>query len=112
MIPKPGDANREVPVNETFHEQADDELTEKELKQNVGNQNGLIVVLWNTNQNPNGNDIVVAARAEGNAIRNKGNQIRCYNYRGLGIQLQAEEFDLMATAVDLDESGKSMQTVF
>nr|GEW12569.1 hypothetical protein [Tanacetum cinerariifolium] len=32
MIPKPGDANREVPVNETFHEQTDDELTEKELK--------------------------------------------------------------------------------
>ncbi|GJV01782.1 hypothetical protein Tco_1335351 [Tanacetum coccineum] len=27
------DADREVPVNETFHEQTDDELTEKELKQ-------------------------------------------------------------------------------
>ncbi|GJU50828.1 hypothetical protein Tco_1220383 [Tanacetum coccineum] len=33
MIPKPGDQNREVLVNETFHEQTDDELTEKELKQ-------------------------------------------------------------------------------
>nr|GEW54472.1 retrovirus-related Pol polyprotein from transposon TNT 1-94 [Tanacetum cinerariifolium] len=33
MIPEPGDQNREVPVNETFHEQTDDELTEKELKQ-------------------------------------------------------------------------------
>nr|GEV08026.1 hypothetical protein [Tanacetum cinerariifolium] len=33
MIPKPGDSNREVPVNETFHVQTDDELTEKELKQ-------------------------------------------------------------------------------
>nr|GEX36268.1 hypothetical protein [Tanacetum cinerariifolium] len=33
MIPKPGDTNREVPVNETFHVQIDDELTEKELKQ-------------------------------------------------------------------------------
>nr|GEZ92353.1 hypothetical protein [Tanacetum cinerariifolium]GEZ92756.1 hypothetical protein [Tanacetum cinerariifolium] len=31
MIPKP-DPNREVPVNETFHVQTDDELTEKELK--------------------------------------------------------------------------------
>ncbi|GJW77945.1 hypothetical protein Tco_0139627 [Tanacetum coccineum] len=31
MIPEPGDANREVPVNETFHEQTDDELNE--LKQ-------------------------------------------------------------------------------
>ncbi|GJZ66944.1 hypothetical protein Tco_0630184 [Tanacetum coccineum] len=33
MIPKPGDQNREVPINETFHEHIDDELTEKELKQ-------------------------------------------------------------------------------
>nr|GEU68885.1 retrovirus-related Pol polyprotein from transposon TNT 1-94 [Tanacetum cinerariifolium] len=33
MIHEPGDTNREVPVNETFHVQTDDELTEKELKQ-------------------------------------------------------------------------------
>ncbi|GKE98363.1 hypothetical protein Tco_0021714, partial [Tanacetum coccineum] len=33
MIPEPGDPNREIPVNETFHEQTDDELTEKERKQ-------------------------------------------------------------------------------
>nr|GEW82514.1 hypothetical protein [Tanacetum cinerariifolium]GEW84214.1 hypothetical protein [Tanacetum cinerariifolium] len=33
MIPEPGDKNQEVPVNETFHVQTDDELTEKELKQ-------------------------------------------------------------------------------
>ncbi|GJZ75143.1 hypothetical protein Tco_0639608 [Tanacetum coccineum] len=33
MIPELGDQNREVPVNETFHEQIDDELTKKELKQ-------------------------------------------------------------------------------
>ncbi|GJR49942.1 copia protein [Tanacetum coccineum] len=102
--------------------------------QNVGNHNGLIVVLGIANQNPNGNGNVVAARAEGNAIGNNGNQIRCYNCRGLGhlarnctvrprrrdvaylqtqlliaqkeevgIQLQAEEFDLMAAAADLDE---------
>ncbi|GJZ87358.1 copia protein [Tanacetum coccineum] len=100
--------------------------------QNVRNQNGLIVVLGIANQNGNGN--VVAVRAEGNANRNNGNQIRCYNCRGLGhlarnctvrprrrdvaylqtqlliaqkeeagIQLQAEEFDLMVVATDLDE---------
>ncbi|GKE11997.1 retrovirus-related pol polyprotein from transposon TNT 1-94 [Tanacetum coccineum] len=34
--------------------------------------------------NPNGNGNVVAARAEGNMIGNNGNQIRCYNCRGLG----------------------------
>nr|GFA54806.1 hypothetical protein [Tanacetum cinerariifolium] len=33
MITEPGDPNREVLVNETFHVQTDDELTEKELKQ-------------------------------------------------------------------------------
>nr|GEU77267.1 hypothetical protein [Tanacetum cinerariifolium] len=33
MIPKPGEANREVTVTETFHVKTDDELTEKELKQ-------------------------------------------------------------------------------
>nr|GEV16859.1 reverse transcriptase domain-containing protein [Tanacetum cinerariifolium] len=32
MIPEPGDPNREVLVNETFHVQTDDKLTEKELK--------------------------------------------------------------------------------
>ncbi|GJW67474.1 hypothetical protein Tco_0121898 [Tanacetum coccineum] len=32
-IPKPGDPDREVPVAETFHKQADEELTEKEVKQ-------------------------------------------------------------------------------
>nr|GEX34903.1 copia protein [Tanacetum cinerariifolium] len=54
--------------------------------QNVGNQNGLIFVLEianpNTNQIRNGN--VVVARDEGNANRDNGNQIRCYNCRGLG----------------------------
>ncbi|GJR61200.1 retrovirus-related pol polyprotein from transposon TNT 1-94 [Tanacetum coccineum] len=102
--------------------------------QNVGNQNELIVVPGIANQNPNRNGNVVAERAEGNAIGNNGNQIRCYNCRGLGhiarncivrpkrrddaylqtqlliaqkeeagIQLQAEEFDLMVAAADLDE---------
>ncbi|GJZ91420.1 hypothetical protein Tco_0663347 [Tanacetum coccineum] len=33
MLPEPSDPDREVPVNETFHEQTDEELTKKELKQ-------------------------------------------------------------------------------
>nr|GFB07662.1 hypothetical protein [Tanacetum cinerariifolium] len=102
--------------------------------QNVGIQNGLIGVLGNANQNPNKNDNLVAARAEGIVIGHNGNQIRCYNYRGVGhfarnctvrprrrdvaylqtqlliaqkeeagIQLQAKEFDLMATTAYIDD---------
>nr|GEX61321.1 hypothetical protein [Tanacetum cinerariifolium] len=97
--------------------------------QNVGNLNG-----YNAMQNVGNQGNLVAARAEGNAGGQDGNQIRCYNCRGVGyfarnctvrprrrdvaylqtqllitqkeeagIQLQAEEFDLMAAAADLDE---------
>nr|GEX27654.1 hypothetical protein [Tanacetum cinerariifolium] len=50
--------------------------------QNVGNQNGLIGVPGNANLNRNGN--LVAARAEGNVAGHNGNQIRCYNCKGVG----------------------------
>nr|GEY50107.1 retrovirus-related Pol polyprotein from transposon TNT 1-94 [Tanacetum cinerariifolium] len=63
----------------------------KNLENLNGNQNGLIVILGNANQNPNGNGNLVATRAEGNATGQNG------------IPLQAEEFDLMAAAADLDE---------
>nr|GEY23378.1 hypothetical protein [Tanacetum cinerariifolium] len=73
---------------------------------NVRNQNGLIGVQGNGNLNGNGN--LVAAHVEGNAAGLNGNQIRCYNCRGVGhyarnYTLQAEEFDLMAAAADLNE---------
>nr|GEZ71937.1 integrase, catalytic region, zinc finger, CCHC-type, peptidase aspartic, catalytic [Tanacetum cinerariifolium] len=102
--------------------------------QNGGNQNGLLGVQGNGNQNQIGNGNLVAARAEGNAAGQNGNQIRCYNCRGVGhyawnctvrprrkdaaylqtqlliaqkeeagIQLQVEEYDLMAAVADLDE---------
>nr|GEY58632.1 hypothetical protein [Tanacetum cinerariifolium] len=44
--------------------------------QNVGNPNGLMGIQGNGN--------LVAVRAEGNAAGHNGNQIRCYNCRGLG----------------------------
>ncbi|GJR31639.1 hypothetical protein Tco_1107871 [Tanacetum coccineum] len=76
--------------------------------QNVGNQNGLIIVPGIANQHGNGN--VVAARAEGIANGNNGNQISQTKTQLLitqkeeaGIQLQTEEFDFMAAAGDLDE---------
>nr|GEW44934.1 ribonuclease H-like domain-containing protein [Tanacetum cinerariifolium] len=45
MIPEPGDPNREVPMNETFHVQIDDELTEKELKQIEANDQAIQTIL-------------------------------------------------------------------
>nr|GFA27755.1 hypothetical protein [Tanacetum cinerariifolium] len=51
--------------------------------QNVGNQNGLIGVPGNANQNLNRNGNLVVARAKGNAAGHNGNQIRCYNCRGV-----------------------------
>nr|GEW58339.1 reverse transcriptase domain-containing protein [Tanacetum cinerariifolium] len=62
-----------------------------------GNLNGYNAVQNVRNQNLNGNGNLVAARAEGNATRQDGIQIRCYNCRGV------EEYDLMAAAADLDE---------
>nr|GEX07612.1 hypothetical protein [Tanacetum cinerariifolium] len=45
MIPEPGDLNRKVPMNETFHVQTDDELTEKELKQIEGDDQAIQTIL-------------------------------------------------------------------
>ncbi|GJV11506.1 hypothetical protein Tco_1353047 [Tanacetum coccineum] len=94
MIVEPGDPNRDVLVAESFHEQTDDELTEKEEKQMIkqfklflwvfqktstlqqitGNQNGYNAVQIVGNQNENGN--VVAARAEDN-VRPMRRDVAC-----------------------------------
>nr|GEZ26545.1 hypothetical protein [Tanacetum cinerariifolium] len=97
--------------------------------QSGGNQNGLVVVLGIANQSGTSN--VVAARAEGTGIGNQARCYNCKGLGHIarncttrpkrrdaaylqtklliaqkeeaGIQLQAEEFDFMAVAGDLDE---------
>nr|GEZ46267.1 ribonuclease H-like domain-containing protein [Tanacetum cinerariifolium] len=123
----------QVGYNDVIGNQGIQNAAKNPKVQNIGNRNGLIGVQANRNQNQIGNGNLVAARAEGNAAGQNGNQIRCYNCRGVGhyartctvrprrkdaaylhtqlliaqkeeagIQLQAEEYDLMAAAVDLD----------
>ncbi|GJW31529.1 hypothetical protein Tco_0051561 [Tanacetum coccineum] len=72
--------------------------------QNVGNQNGIIVVPGITNQNPNGNGNVVAApslRVNATGIMT---QLLIAQKEEAGIQLQAEEFDLMAALQQTDQA--------
>nr|GEZ47164.1 hypothetical protein [Tanacetum cinerariifolium] len=45
MIPELGDTNQKVLVNETFHVQTDDELTEKELKQTEADDQAIQTIL-------------------------------------------------------------------
>nr|GEU65811.1 retrovirus-related Pol polyprotein from transposon TNT 1-94 [Tanacetum cinerariifolium] len=135
QIAQPGmnmDQDRQMQMN------VKNQVAQNPRVQNAGNQNVLIGVPGNANLNGNGN--LVAARAEGNAFGLNGNQIRCYNYSGVGhyarnctvrprrrdaaylqtqlliaqkeevgIQLQAEEFDLIAAVADLDEIEETDQ---
>nr|GEX97190.1 hypothetical protein [Tanacetum cinerariifolium] len=78
--------------------------------QNVGNPNGLIGVQRNGNHNQIRNGNLMAARAEGNAAGPRRRDAAYLQTHLLiaqkeeaGIQLQAEEYNLMATAADLDE---------
>ncbi|GJZ39619.1 hypothetical protein Tco_0586182 [Tanacetum coccineum] len=45
MIPEPGDPDRENPVAKTFHEQTDDELIDKELKQMEADDQAIQTIL-------------------------------------------------------------------
>ncbi|GKB72972.1 hypothetical protein Tco_0934384 [Tanacetum coccineum] len=45
MIPEPGDSNRKVPTAETSHEQIDDELTKKEVKQIEADDQAIHIIL-------------------------------------------------------------------
>nr|GFB60637.1 hypothetical protein [Tanacetum cinerariifolium] len=65
-----------------------------------------MIRLTNANQNSNGNGNLVVARAEGNATGDAAylqTQLLIAQKEEAGIQIQAEEFDLMAAAADLDE---------
>nr|GEY46514.1 retrovirus-related Pol polyprotein from transposon TNT 1-94 [Tanacetum cinerariifolium] len=83
QIAQPGNLNGYNAV-----ENVRNQVAQNPRVQNVGNENRLIGVPGNANQNGNGNlvtQLLIAQKEEA------------------GIQLQAEEFDLMAAAADIDE---------
>nr|GFB03538.1 hypothetical protein [Tanacetum cinerariifolium] len=77
--------------------------------QNIIYQNRIISVQGNGNQNQIGNGNLVAARAEGNAVGQNGNQIRCYNCMGVADLDEIEKFNanciLMANLQQASTSG-------
>ncbi|GJZ65131.1 hypothetical protein Tco_0621827 [Tanacetum coccineum] len=77
--------------------------------QNVGNQNGQIVVPGITNQNPNGNGNVVAARAEGNATGNNDSVVDCSKGRSRNPTPNRKSFDLMLLQQNLMKMSKISQ---
>nr|GFA98045.1 hypothetical protein [Tanacetum cinerariifolium] len=107
MIPEPGDANRDVNVTETFHEQTDDELSEKELRHIEADDQAIQTILLGLPE-----DIYAAVdrhfardctvRPSRRDVAYLQTQLFITQKEEAGIQLQAEEYDLMAAAADLD----------
>nr|GFC66644.1 hypothetical protein [Tanacetum cinerariifolium] len=73
-----------VRYNDVIRNQVIQNAIQNPRVQNAGNQNGLIGGQGNGNQNQIGNGNLVATRAKGNAAGQTGNQIRCYNCKGVG----------------------------
>nr|GEZ91518.1 hypothetical protein [Tanacetum cinerariifolium] len=70
--------------NDVIGNQVIQNVVQNPRVQNIRNKIGLIDFQGNGNQNQIGNGNLMAARAEGNAAGQNGNQIRCYNCRGVG----------------------------
>nr|GEZ61441.1 hypothetical protein [Tanacetum cinerariifolium] len=102
-------ARNPVGYNDVIGNQVIQNAVQNLRVQNVGNQNGLIGVQGNGNQNQIENGNLMAARAEGNAAGQNGNQIRCYNYRGVADLDEIEEVNanciLMAILQQASTSG-------
>nr|GFC25156.1 hypothetical protein [Tanacetum cinerariifolium] len=99
-------AGNPVGYNDFIRNQDMQNVVQNPRVQNVGNQNGLIGVQGNGNQNP----IVNGHYARNCTIRPRRRDVAYLQTQLLiaqneeaGIQLQEEEYDLMAAVVDLDE---------
>nr|GEZ06845.1 hypothetical protein [Tanacetum cinerariifolium] len=115
MIATLGEPNLPVPVPESFHEQTDEELTENDIKRIDADDQAIQTILLGLPED------VYAAEKKAKLVNEwekftstDGELIKSYYHRFMqfmndaqkeeaGIQLQAEEFDFMAAAGDLDE---------
>nr|GEW50562.1 hypothetical protein [Tanacetum cinerariifolium] len=99
-------AGNSAGYNDVIRNQVNQNAVQNPMVQNVRNQNGLIGVQGNGNQNQirNGhyarNCTVRPRRMDAAYLQT---QLLIAQKEEAGIQLQAEEYDLMAAAVDLDE---------
>nr|GEU36675.1 hypothetical protein [Tanacetum cinerariifolium] len=107
QIAQPGNLDG---YNDVIRNQVIQNAVQNPRVQNIKNQNGLIGVQGNGNHNQIRNGNLVAARAERNVAGPRRRDVAYLQTQLLiaqkeeaGIQLQAEEYDLMATAADLDE---------
>nr|GFA79288.1 ribonuclease H-like domain-containing protein [Tanacetum cinerariifolium] len=120
MIPEPGDLNREVLVNKTFHVQTDDELTENELKQIEADDQAIQTILlvkvngelfdvnvleigtWNTNITDTASD--VSSQMEANHLDKDDTSVE--------DKENDELDDIDGIMKDLDNDAKNKENVF
>ncbi|GJU05729.1 hypothetical protein Tco_1122159 [Tanacetum coccineum] len=112
LIAKAFKLNYSTPTNN--NQRISSNLCNKQIEQpniNMGQERQMQMVggIANPNANQNGNGNVVAARDEGNANGHNGNQIRCYNCKGLGDVEEIKEVNvnciLMANLQQASSSG-------
>nr|GFA00530.1 retrovirus-related Pol polyprotein from transposon TNT 1-94 [Tanacetum cinerariifolium] len=120
MVHEPSDANREITITETFHFQTDDELSDKKLKQIEADDQAIQTILlglpkdiyaapeWSrhvtiVHQTKDLHTADYTQLYDFLKYNQKETQLLIAQEEEAGIQIQAEEYDLMAAAADLDE---------
>nr|GEY63715.1 hypothetical protein [Tanacetum cinerariifolium] len=108
--------------NDVIENRVNQNAVQNPRGQNVRNQNGLIGVQGNGNQNQIGNGNLMAARAERNAAGQNGNQIRCYNCRGVeeqyikllkpipeSYQVPQNDNEVISEVTSMKQGGKTVE---
>nr|GEV33422.1 hypothetical protein [Tanacetum cinerariifolium] len=104
MIATPGEPDLPVLVYESFHEQTDEELTENDIKRMDADDQAIQTILLGFPEDVYAViDSCETARPRRRDVAYLQTQLLISQKEESGIQLQAEEFDFMAAAGDLNE---------